>query len=96
MNELVLTNAAKQDLSNILLFGIERFGKIQARKYFDGIYRSFDKIVANPLQFPEVIELGRGVRRCVYYSETIYFRYQENQILIIAIVGRQELRNRLF
>ena len=44
MAEYRLSNAAKEDLIRIHHFGVEKFGMIQADKYFDSFFDYFEKI----------------------------------------------------
>lgn len=90
----VLSNAAKTDLKNIYKFGYERFGEQQADRYFDGLLACFEEITKDPLIFPQLPELG-NYRRCVYISESMYYRVAKNRVEIMAIIGRQDTSTRL-
>jgi len=95
MADYILSESAKADLKNIYRFGYVRFGEQQAERYYDGLISCFDEIAKNPLQFQQVPEVGKGYHRCVYISESIYYRIVNNQLEIMAIIGRQDASTRL-
>ena len=83
-----LTNEAKNDLIEIHHFGIEKFGIIQADEYFD-------IIAEQPFSFESVDYIKKGYRRCVCGVDSIYYRINENIVEIMAIIGRQNLNDKL-
>jgi len=95
MADYILSESAKADLKSIYRFGVERFGEQQAERYFDGLIASFSEIAKNPRQFQQVPEVGVGYHRCVYISESIYYRMKKDRIEIMAIIGRQDASARL-
>ena len=90
MADYTLSESAREDLKNIYRFGFEHFGEQQAESYFNGLIACFDEIVKNPLQFQRIPEVGVDYRRCVYISDSIYFRVKNKKIEIMAIIGRQD------
>ena len=88
-----LSNAAKEDLIRIHHYGVEKFGKAQADKYFDSFFEYFDIIAKNPFSFETVDFIKEGYRRCVCGSDSIYYKINEEIVEIMAIVGRQDLKN---
>jgi len=76
MAKYKLSNIAKEDLIRIHHYGVKTFGIAQADKYFDDFFIDFIKI---------------GYRRCVYGSDSIYFRVNNNIVEIMTIIGRQDL-----
>lgn len=87
-----LSNEAKDDLIRIHQYGIRKFGIAQADKYFDSFFEYFDIIAQRPFSFESVDYLRVGYRRCVCGSDSIFFKINEDQIEIMAIVGQQDLR----
>ena len=87
-----LTNEAKNDLIRIHHFGVEKFGMTQADKYFDSFFEYFDTIAERPFSFESVDYIKTGYRRCVCGVDSIYFRINENIVEIMAIVGKQDLK----
>ena len=90
-----LSNAAKEDLIRIHQFGVEKFGIIQADKYFNSFFDYFEIISQRPLSFESVDYIKEGYRRCPCGSDTIYYRINDNKVEIMAIVGMQDLENLL-
>ena len=90
-----MSNTAKEDLIRIHHYGIGRFGIRQADKYFNELFNYFEKIANDPFSFRSVDHIRNGYRRCPCGSETIYFRIKNNEVEIMAIVGKQDLKNKL-
>jgi len=93
MPDYRLSNSAKEDLIRIHHFGVEKFGTIQADKYFNTFFDYFEIIAQNPFLFESVDYIKEGYRRCPCGSDTIYFRINDNMVEIMAIVGMQDLKN---
>ena len=93
MAEYRLSNSAKDDLIRIHHFGIEKFGILQADKYFDSFFDYFENIAQRPFSFESVDYIRKGYRRCPCGSDTIYFRTDNNMVEIMAIVGMQDLKS---
>ena len=90
-----LSNEAKEDLIRIHQYGIARFGEAQADKYFYSFFQLFELIANNPFKFELVDHIKKGYRRCPCGSDTIYFRLSESSVEIMAIIGKQDLKNLL-
>jgi toxin ParE1/3/4 len=90
-----LTKEVEFDLINIHHFGVFRFGEKQADKYYYSFFEQFDAICKNPYQFPQVDHIRKGYRRCVCGVDSIYYRINNDTIEIIAIVGMQDVNNKL-
>ncbi len=88
-----LSNVAKEDLIRIHHYGVDKFGMAQADKYFDSLFEYFDIIAQRPFSFESVNFIKTGYRRCVFGSDSIYFKVNNNIIEIMAIIGRQDLNN---
>ena len=88
-----LSNEAKEDLIRIHQYGIEKFGMIQADKYFDAFFEYFEIITQRPFSFESADYIKIGYRRCVCGSDRIYFKINEDIVEIMAIVGGQDLSN---
>ena len=95
MAEYRLSNAAKEDLIRIHHFVVEKFGMVQADKYFDSLFDYFEIIAQRPFSFESVDYIKEGYRRCPCGSDTIYYRINDNMVEIMAIVGMQDLKNLL-
>ncbi len=90
-----LSNAAKEDLIRIHHYGVERFGMQQADTYFNSFFDHFEMIARQPLSFESVDFIKKGYRRCVCGSDAIYYKVDNNVVEIMAIIGKQDLENKL-
>ncbi len=88
-----LSHVAKEDLIRIHHYGVEKFGMVQADKYFNSFFTYFDMIAQRPFSFESVDYFRTGYRRCVCGSDSIYYKVNDNIVEIMAIIGRQELNN---
>ncbi|WP_379953312.1 type II toxin-antitoxin system RelE/ParE family toxin [Dokdonia sp. R78006] len=88
-----LSNSAKEDLIRIHHYGVKKFGMSQADKYFDSFFKYFDIIAQRPYSFESVDFIKNGYRRCVCGSDSIYYRINDNTAEIMAIVGKEDLKN---
>jgi len=93
MADYKLSNLAKEDLIRIHRYGVEKFGMAQADKYFDSFFENFGIITENPFSFESVDYIKTGYRRCVCGSDSIYYKITNNIVEIMAIIGKQDLKN---
>jgi len=95
MTNYRLSNTAKEDLIRIHHYGVKTFGEKQADKYFNSFFEYFDRISKSPYSFESVDYIKIGYRKCVCGSDSIYFKInnKDKAIEIMAIVGRQDLKN---
>tara|TARA_R110002051_G_C8665769_1_gene489667 strand:- start:52 stop:339 length:288 start_codon:yes stop_codon:yes gene_type:complete len=90
-----LSNEAKNDLIRIHHYGVEKFGMTQADKYFESFFEYFDIISQRPYSFESAEYIKKDYRRCVCGADSIYFKVNEDIIDIMAIIGRQDLNEKL-
>ncbi len=90
-----LSNEAKNDLIRIHHYRVEKFGMTQADKYFESFFEYFDIIAERPYSFELVEYIKNEYRRCVCGSDSIYFKINKDMVDIMAIVGRQNLNEKL-
>ena len=95
MAKFRLSNSAKEDLIRIHHYGVKKFGMSQADKYFDSFFKYFDIIAQRPYSFESVDFIKNGYRRCVCGWDSIYYRINDDTVEIMAIVGKQDLKNML-
>ncbi len=93
MAKYKLSNVAKEDLIRIHQYGIKTFGITQADKYFDAFFDCFEIIVQRSFSFESVDFIKLGYKRCVCGSDSIYYKINNDIVEIMAIVGRQDLKN---
>lgn len=90
MADYRLSRRADGDLEDIALYGIETFGIEQALRYRDGLKTRFSRIAEAPHHYPRVDHIRPGYRRSVYKSHAIYYRIDEDGVLIVRVLGRQD------
>lgn len=88
-----LSSDAEDDLIRIHKFGVQRFGMLQADKYFNTFFEYFDAIARQPFSFESVDYIKPGYRRCVCGSDSIYYRVNNEAVEIMTIIGKQDLDN---
>lgn len=93
MAEFRISNTAKEDLIRIHHYGVKKFGTPQADKYFDSFFEYFEIIAQRPFSFESVDFIKKGYRRCVFGSDIIFFKVNEDFVDIMTIIGRQDLDN---
>ena len=71
--------------------GILTFGLRQADAYFDGIVNRFQKIADQPELYPAIDQIRQGYRRSVYKSHSIYYHINLDDIVIVRILGQQDI-----
>jgi toxin ParE1/3/4 len=86
-----LTYAADQDFETIFEFGLDTFGVDQALKYQNGMVQRFAKVAEQPKIYPTVDHIRAGYRRSVYGSHSIYYRIENHGVVIVRILGQQDL-----
>ena len=93
MTKYRLSNDAKDDLIRIHRYGAKKFGTQQADKYFETFFEYFDIIAKSPYSFESIEYIRKGYRRCVCGSDSIYYKINDDTVDIMAIVGKQDLKN---
>ena len=88
-----LSKEAKEDLIRIHHYGVEKFGMTQADKYFNALFEYFEIIAEQPFSFESVDHLKKGYRRCACGVDSIYYKIKDDTVIIMAIIGRQDLKN---
>lgn len=84
-----LTDAALSDLDRLYEYGILTFGLKQADEYYDGLVAFFQSIGDNPLSYARVDAIRQGYRRAPYFNNSVYYRQEENEVVIVRILGRE-------
>lgn len=96
MKNYRLTNAAQQDMDQLLDKGIDDYGIEAAIDYYDKIERRFIFLVEQPYQYPAVNEIRVGYRRTVCGVHSIYYRIDPEEIVIARILKKQNPLKQLF
>jgi len=88
-----LSNVAQEDLIRIHHYGVKKFGMNQADKYFNSFFEYFELIAQQPFSFESADFVRTGYRRCVFGSDSIYYKVNNDFVEIMAIIGKQDLNN---
>ena len=86
-----LTRAADEDLDRLYVFGFHEFGERQADAYYEGMVERFEELVINPYLWQGVDDLRRSYRRSVYKKHSIYYRIDNEDVVIVRILGRENI-----
>jgi len=81
-----LTSEAKNDLTEIYIYGYEKFGETQAEKYFSELEDCFQIISKTPLISRERTEFTPHVRIHHHGRHLVIYVTQDTQILIVRIL----------
>jgi len=90
MESYKLTKAADLDFETIFEYGIENYGLGKATVYQKQLISRFIELVKQPLFYPSVDYIRQGYRRSVCGINSIYYRIEKNEILIVRILGKQD------
>ena len=91
MTSYRLSRLADIDLESIAEYGIERFGVDQAYSYYQGLVDQLRQLAESPLMYPAVDDIRPGYRRCVYEAHSVYYMLGEEEVLVIRILGMQDI-----
>ncbi|MGB0719545.1 MAG: type II toxin-antitoxin system RelE/ParE family toxin [Bdellovibrionales bacterium] len=86
MLKYTLTPLAEQDIEDILDYSARQFGLEQAAKYYNSLRRSFDLLIDNPRIGRDDKNAGFGMRRYVHEKHSIYYRIEDDRILILRVM----------
>lgn len=86
-----LTQAADDDFDQLFDYGIDNFGLERAMEYQEDMQIRFGKIAEQPKLYSIVDNVDGGYRRAVFRAHSIYYRVESTHIVIVRILGRQDL-----
>lgn len=92
MKQYRLTRRSDRDLFEILLYGINQFGRAQSEAYSGRLLSCFQLLAANPLIGRSSPVIGEGVRRHEHGSHIILYEVIPDGVLILAVVHRRNVR----
>lgn len=90
-----LSEAADADLERLYEWGIDHYGVRAADEYYDGLIARFSQIADTPQLWQGVDHIRAGYRRSVYGAHSIYYRVEAGGVLIVRVLGRQNLETSL-
>jgi len=86
-----LSPTAVEDLTRIYFYGLRNFGKIQADKYYNAFFDQFERIVKNPFLFPSIEHIKKGYRKSVCGVDSIFYKIEDDFVVITNIIGKQDI-----
>ncbi len=92
MGTYKLSNEAEADLERIWLHGFKEYGLEQADKYYNTLIERFEELAAHPLLYQAVDNIREGYRRSPCGVDAIYYCVEDNIVLIMSIIGRQDTK----
>ncbi len=91
MPKYKLSNVAREDLIRIHLYEVKKFGEAQSDLYIDSHFQHFEIIAQRPLALESVEFIRSDYSRCVFKSDSIFYRINSGTVEIMSIIGRQDL-----
>ena len=91
MAEYALTETARADIKQVLRYGARQFGLEQAHRYQQKMKQHFARIAEHPLHYQACEGIVSHYRRSAFRSHVIYYRIEGNGILIVRVLGAQEM-----
>lgn len=83
---LRLSGAARVDLVEIRKYSIAEFGADVADAYFRGFNKAFSLLRERPFAGAGQPELAEGLRRYVHRRHRIFYRVDDDLVLIVRII----------
>ena len=83
------TDQAEHDLDTIIDYTVERWGKVQAQKYLDGLEELAQNLAENPDLGVNRDRLFEGLISFPYVSHILYYVKQPHGIAIIRVLHRR-------
>lgn len=96
MAKLRIAEAARDDLRDIRTYSKLAFGSSTAHDYLEGLRQVFALLRSRPAAGIEEADLGKGMRGFPYRAHRVYYRLDEEGILIVRILHHaRDLRRAL-
>jgi toxin ParE1/3/4 len=81
-----LSKRADTDVFDIGDYTAQRFGIRQAERYHNGLTRAFQRLADSPAQARAADEIAPGLLRSNYESHVVFFRREDEDILIVRVL----------
>ena len=86
MSKFKLTLRAKDNLKKTYKWGVERWGKAQAKLFVEGLYLRLEFIAKSPFTGKARPELHHLVRSSVHKGYVIFYIPKEHHIEVVSIL----------
>jgi toxin ParE1/3/4 len=84
-----LSNRATADLVRIWLRGLREYGLEQADKYYNTLFDRLE-LAENLFLYQAVDDIHEGYRRSPCGVDAIYYRFENDIVEIMSIIGQQD------
>ena len=91
MSSYRLTPRAADEIIDIEIYSIAQFGSRQAERYKHGLVACFELLTAQPMLGRIARNIGPDIRRHEHGSHVIFYRIDEEGILILAVVHERSM-----
>jgi len=88
--EVRFSNAAEADLVEIDEFSVTQFAEDVAEVYMHGFDEAFARLGDFPSAGPAMSGLGEGVRCLIHRSHRIFYRLDEDGVLVVRILHHSQ------
>ena len=92
MRSYKLSKQAILDLSAIADYGHENYGLEKSAEYCKALENQFQRLTEQPFLYSSVDHIRENYRRCVHGVNIIYYQVNKENIIIIRVLGKQDLR----
>jgi toxin ParE1/3/4 len=92
MGEYRVSDQADEDLLDIYLYGVARFGRPQAVECQFSFERCFELIADNPRMGRLTDTFRAGLRRHEHSSHVVIYKEQPDHVLIVAVVHGRSVK----
>ena len=89
MHKHRLSKQADSDIAGIAEYTIRQFGIKQARRYRDGLEKTFRRLAEYPSSGRSAEHLAPRLRRMNFESHVIFFLHDEDGVLIVRILHQR-------
>lgn len=87
MLRLFFTDEARRDLINIRNYTQDKWGTLKAKTYITELRQTLARLQAQPfIGMDKSADLGAGVHAFPYVSHMIYYRVNQNDLLVLALL----------
>ena len=91
MSSYRLTPRAADEIIDIEFYSIAQFGSRQAERYKQGLAACFELISSQPMLGRIAKNIGSDIRRHEHGSHVIFYRSEQEGILILAVVHERSM-----
>lgn len=88
-----LSKKADQDLFEIYVFGVERFGPAQADRYHLGLIEAFDLLAGFPWLGRRIDDVDDLTRLHTHAAHAILYRVDAGEVVILRVLHGAQARD---